>query len=307
MHYDGVTVGVITLSKLGFDGFDADDLRLLTILADHAATAVETARLLTRSQELAGELRRLLDMSGELSESLDPRQVANLMARHLANAMGVDECAISYWDRSAGRVESLGYFPPLRIDEMEPFFDVAGFPETMRVLERQETVIIDAEDPAADPAEVALLGRTATASLAMLPLVAKGQSIGLVELFSRVGGPLGRPAARARPDDGQRGGDGARERAPVRGRAQARRPRPADRLLQPPVPARAAGRGGRPVPARPPAAERADARPRRLQARQRHVRPPVRRPGPDLGGRGHPVDPARRRTSPPATAATSSP
>ena len=50
-------------------------------------------------------------MSAELSESLDPRQVANLMARHLARAMGVDECAISYWDRPAGRVDSLGYYP----------------------------------------------------------------------------------------------------------------------------------------------------------------------------------------------------
>ena len=53
MRYDGVTVGVITLSKLGLDGFDADDLRLLTILADQAATAVESARLLTRTQDLA--------------------------------------------------------------------------------------------------------------------------------------------------------------------------------------------------------------------------------------------------------------
>ena len=41
MRYDGVTVGVITLSKLGLRGFSADDLRLLEILADQAATAVE--------------------------------------------------------------------------------------------------------------------------------------------------------------------------------------------------------------------------------------------------------------------------
>ena len=185
MRYDGVTVGVITLSKLGCDGFDTDDLRLLTILADHAATAVETARLLTRSHELARELRRLLDMSSELSGSLDPRQVANLMAGHLVRAMGVDECAISYWDRPSGRVESLGYHPPLRMDEMEPYFAVAGFPETLRVLERQATVIIDAQDPAADSAEVELLVRDGNRILAMLPLVAKGQSIGLVELFSK--------------------------------------------------------------------------------------------------------------------------
>ncbi len=185
MQYDGVTIGVITLSKLGLDGFGSDDLRVLTILADRAATAIGSARLLTRTQDLAGELRRLLDMSAELSESLDPRQVANLMAGHLARAMGVDECAISYWVRSTGRVDSLGYYPPLSLERMEPFYDVSEYPETLRVLDRQETVIIDAADPAADPAEVELLRRDGNLIVAMLPLVAKGQSIGLVELFSK--------------------------------------------------------------------------------------------------------------------------
>ena len=38
--------------------FDFDDQRLLLILADQAATALESARLLARSQDLAGELLR---------------------------------------------------------------------------------------------------------------------------------------------------------------------------------------------------------------------------------------------------------
>ena len=185
MRYDGVTIGVITLSKLGLDGFGPEDLRLLTILADQAATAVESARLLGRTQDLAQELRRLLDMSADLSTSLDPRQVADLIAGHMARAMDVDECAISYWDRSAGRVESLGYFPPMPSDQIEPYFDVIRFPATLRVLERQETILIDADDPAADQAEVALLRAEGHRALAMLPLVAKGQSIALAELFSR--------------------------------------------------------------------------------------------------------------------------
>ncbi len=185
MRYDQVIVGVITLSKLGLGQFDTDDLRLLGILADQAATAVESARLLARTQDLAGELRRLLDMSAELSESLDPRQVANLMAGHMAKAMGVDECAISYWDRATGRVDSLGFYPLNKVEEMEPFYDVSDYPETLRVLERQDTVIISADDPDADQAEVSLLHREGNRILAMLPLVAKGQSIGLVELFSR--------------------------------------------------------------------------------------------------------------------------
>ena len=185
MRYDEATVGVITLSKLGLDQFDEDDLRLLTILADQAATAIESARLLARSQDLASELRGLLDMSAELSGSLDPRQVADLMAGHLARAMGVDECAISYWDRPQGRLESLGYYPPQRLEDLQPYFHVAGYPETLRVLEPQETVIIDAEDPAADPGEAILLVNAGNRMVAMLPLVAKGQSIGLVELFSK--------------------------------------------------------------------------------------------------------------------------
>ena len=182
MRLDEQTIGVITLSKLGLDGFGPDDLRLLTILADQAAIAVGSARLLTRTQDLARELRRLLDMSAERSGSLDSRQVAQLMAGHIARAMNVEECVISYWDRPAGRVESLGYFPPHRLGEIEPFFEVAGYPETLRVLERQDTVIIEVDDPAADPAEVALMRRDGNRVLAMLPLVAKGQSIGLVEL-----------------------------------------------------------------------------------------------------------------------------
>jgi diguanylate cyclase (GGDEF)-like protein len=185
MAYDGTTVGVITLSKLGLDQFDLEDERLLLILADQAATALETARLLARSETLAAELRRLLYMSAELSRSLDPRQVATLMADHFASAMGVDECAISYWDRAGDRLATLGYYPPTPDEDLQPFFDLEAFPESRRVLERQEPILIDTDDPAADRAEVGLLRDEGFRAVAMLPLVAKGQSIGLVELISR--------------------------------------------------------------------------------------------------------------------------
>jgi diguanylate cyclase (GGDEF)-like protein len=185
MRYDATTIGVITLSKLGLNRFGPDDLRLLTILADQAATAVESARRLSRTQDLANEMRRLLDMSTDLTTSLDPRQVADRMADHMARAMNVDECAISYWDRDGGRIESLGNFPLLPPAELEPYFEVAAYPVTLRVLERQETILIDVDDPTANAAEVALLRGAGHRALAMLPLVAKGESIGLVELFSK--------------------------------------------------------------------------------------------------------------------------
>ena len=85
-------------------------------------------------------------------------------------------------------VDSLGYYPPDRLADIAPAYEVANFPETLRVLEDQVAVIVDADDPAADQAEVGLMRADGNRVLAMLPLVAKGQSIGLVELISH--GPV---------------------------------------------------------------------------------------------------------------------
>jgi diguanylate cyclase (GGDEF)-like protein len=184
MRYDERVIGVITLSKLGLRQFSQDDLRLLAILADQAATAVESARLLTRSERLGLELRRLLDMSSALAQSLDPREVAELIARHMVDAMSLDISVISWWDQAGGRLLTQAYWPPVRDDQFEPEFDLAGYPETIRVLDEQAMSIIRIDDPDADPAEVAYLQGKSLAMSVLLPLVGKGRSIGLVELMS---------------------------------------------------------------------------------------------------------------------------
>ena len=193
MRFDERVVGVITLSKLGLDQFDEDDLRLLRILADQAATAVETVRLLARTQALAGELRRLLDMSGELGQSLDPRAVADLIARHLAAAAGVDACTISYWDRPEDRLLTWGCWPAGEIEMLDSAYALAPFPETRRVLTEQAVSVVTIDDPRADPAEVELLRGMGQQTLVMLPLIAKGESIGLVELTARGAVPIDGP------------------------------------------------------------------------------------------------------------------
>jgi diguanylate cyclase (GGDEF)-like protein len=61
-HGDSV-VGTIALSKLGIDQFDQDDLRLLEVLASHAAVALENARLLQMERESAEVSGALLELS----------------------------------------------------------------------------------------------------------------------------------------------------------------------------------------------------------------------------------------------------
>ncbi len=184
MRHDDAVIGVITLSKLGLNQFDDDDLQVLTILADQAATALESARLLTRTESMAKELRRLLEMSQELAQTLDPKQVGAVIARHLTAALGMDAGMISSWDGVSDLIVSLAQYPDRGMVTAHPTYDLSEFPETRRVLETQTTLIIDAEDPTADPAEAAILREEGFRTLVMIPLIAKGQSIGLLELNS---------------------------------------------------------------------------------------------------------------------------
>ncbi|HKF86406.1 MAG TPA: diguanylate cyclase, partial [Candidatus Limnocylindrales bacterium] len=185
-------VGVITLSKLGLRQFDDEDLRLLSILGDVAATAFAGAAHVAATRRLAEELRQMLDMSSALSRSLDPVDVANLMAEHLARAAGADQAQISDWDRPGSRLRTLGSYPPELRPTLDDYYPLGGFPETQRVLEEGGISVIDTEDAAADQAEVAFLREVGMRGLVMLPLVAKGKAIGLVELASQ-----GRPVSDA--------------------------------------------------------------------------------------------------------------
>ncbi len=190
MQHDGKLIGVVTLSKLGLRQFDDEDLRLLTILADQAATAFSGAASLAETRRLAAELRQLLDMNSALSKSLDPRAVADLMAEHVARAVGADRAQISDWDRPNGRLRTLGCFPTAARADMDDYYPLEGYPLTCKVLEAGVIETVDTEDPTADRAEVELLRRDGMRGLVMLPLIAKGEAIGLIELIS-----TGRPSS----------------------------------------------------------------------------------------------------------------
>ena len=184
IRHDDRLLGVITLSKLGLRRFGDDDMRLLLILADQAATAFAGAQSLADARRLAEELRQLLDMSSALSRSLDPKDVAQLMAEHLARAVGAERAHISDWDVAGDRIRTLGCYPTERRAETDDFYQLAQFPLTARVLAEGVIATVDADDPEADPAEVTELRREGMRGLIMLPLMAKGAAIGIVEITS---------------------------------------------------------------------------------------------------------------------------
>jgi diguanylate cyclase (GGDEF)-like protein len=67
LRYGARVVGVIVVSQLGLDQFDEDDVRLLEVLAGHAAVAVENASLYESARREAESATTLLEFGRELA------------------------------------------------------------------------------------------------------------------------------------------------------------------------------------------------------------------------------------------------
>jgi diguanylate cyclase (GGDEF)-like protein len=101
MRYEGDTIGVIALSKLGIDRFEAHDLRYLGIYAAIAAQAMANAeiaeRLRDREDALDRQLhsqRELLRVTERILSNLDPAAVVAEIADSLATLVPVDTLGI---------------------------------------------------------------------------------------------------------------------------------------------------------------------------------------------------------------------
>ncbi|MGH2671668.1 MAG: GAF domain-containing protein, partial [Actinomycetota bacterium] len=98
---DHVT-GVIVLSNLGIDQFEDDDVRLLEVLAAHAAVAFENARLLQQEREAAETASALLGLSQALTGAHDTTTVLDRAVAALPLMIDASVVAAYVHDREAG-------------------------------------------------------------------------------------------------------------------------------------------------------------------------------------------------------------
>jgi hypothetical protein len=101
-----------------------------------------------RIKQAGHEFRRLVRFSSDLAETTKPAVLGAFVARHLAEATGIDDCDIYALDAQTHRLGPFGSHPPEQA--------LAVGPETLeerpilgRVLRDRVRIIVDITDPQA--------------------------------------------------------------------------------------------------------------------------------------------------------------
>lgn len=132
-----------------------------------------------------GNAIALLDAVAAISSPLSIHSVAEEAARQIINFTDADICAISRWDPKDNVVVLWAEYlrdhpnsPPAHLP-----YQASEFPTTEKVLLSSQPLQIHIDDPSLDPGEKTIMLGSNAKSMLMLPLVAHGATIGLIEIF----------------------------------------------------------------------------------------------------------------------------
>ncbi len=103
LTYGTRVVGVIVISKLGLNQFDEDDVRLLEVLAGHAAVALENASLYEAARREAERATALLEFSRELAAAEGLDEVVDRIVELSARTLGSPRASV--WFQAAAGEE----------------------------------------------------------------------------------------------------------------------------------------------------------------------------------------------------------
>jgi diguanylate cyclase (GGDEF)-like protein len=124
--------------------------------------------------------RRLEHLSARLAGARSRTDLEGALGL-IAAELNAELACLSRWHPEDGVIETLAESAGTAGEER---FPVAEFPLTARVLRDQEAVQVLVGDPHADPREIELLLALGHRSVLIVPVVSRGESLGIVEAFS---------------------------------------------------------------------------------------------------------------------------
>jgi len=192
-------LGAMDVQSLEINAFNEDDVSVLQTLTDQISVGIDNARSYQLAQTAIEETRRRVQDLTTLSQAsqslasapLELGEVALIIVEQLNAVVKINtSIAISLKDGidpnylstiiSSVYDEEQGV---IKEDDPEKWnFSLSEFPATAKVINTQKPLVIHISNPDADPNELAYMSQQSVGTLLMLPLVLKGQAIGVIEI-----------------------------------------------------------------------------------------------------------------------------
>ncbi len=181
------TIGLLMLNQIAPAFYDQEAARLALAFAQHAALAIDNARLYEHAQVKLHELTLLHEMTEAVSSTLDAGQVLRFLAERLVTVLGVTSTRIATLadeSRTATLVtqhSSADANEAEQASQLGQVYDLTDLAITAeRLKTRQPLLVIAGEEP--DEWRAMMRQRMGQAML-LLPLVARDRVTGFVELW----------------------------------------------------------------------------------------------------------------------------
>jgi PAS domain S-box-containing protein len=179
----GRAIGGVSIVFPGARGFDEDERVFLTVLAHHAAQALERARLFEREKVTRDRLERLQQLTAALSSAVTFKEIAELAARVATEALGLT-AAVLWGTDERGELRLLGSYGA-RENVLDSFRHVAADSDlpAARVARDRRAVYHESEaDIRSEPPAIAeAMGRGESfRAYGALPLVRDDRVLGVL-------------------------------------------------------------------------------------------------------------------------------
>lgn len=185
VQHEEELLGVLGVFSTRVDAFSPADERLLMLFANQAAIALENARLFRETHQQLQQIQSLRAIDRAISSSSDLQFTFNLLVDELFRVLNVDAAGIRVMSRLAPQLEfaaGKGFrttaLPKTRLRLGEGYAGTA-------VLEQRIIAVPDLRAATEMQEQLAPLLQEDFVSYCAAPLIAKGQVVGVLEIFKR--------------------------------------------------------------------------------------------------------------------------
>jgi GAF domain-containing protein len=185
----GEAMGTLSVSSTEHDReYSTNDKYLLSVLADYVAIGVENARLYESVQRRAEELGLLNEVGQALSSMLDLEQALTLVMERINSILKVEAGSLLLVDEEAGELVfqiALGQ----KSEQVKPLRLRIGQGIAGRVAETGQSLLIASVGRGPGEATAVDVSTDFLArSVLCVPMVARGETIGVIEVINKVDG-----------------------------------------------------------------------------------------------------------------------